>query len=97
MRFHEPINIRAENVVRIESHAATLGIRLRTEVFATRESWQAYAVNALQTVERLAGEARFVTQLYLWPVKSLGTESSVVRVVASHQWQSHQYRDWLQQ
>ena len=32
---------------------------MRTEVFATRESWQNYAVNALQIVERLAeGGAR---------------------------------------
>ncbi len=30
--FHEPINIRAENVARIEAQAELLGVRLRTEV-----------------------------------------------------------------
>src|SRR5438552_8247358 len=48
--FHEPINIRAENVARIETQAADMGVRLRTEVFATRESWQDYVVKALRTV-----------------------------------------------
>ena len=94
--FHEPINIRAENVARIERHAASLGIRLRTEVFSTRESWQDYAVTALQTVERLASEVGVGGQLHLWPDKSLGTESAIARVVASRQWPSNEYRDWLQ-
>jgi DNA repair photolyase len=50
--FHEPINIRAENVARIEAQAANMGVRLRTEVFATRESWQDYAVKALHIWKR---------------------------------------------
>src|SRR5947207_3253012 len=54
--FHEPINIRAENVARIEAQAADTGVRLQTEVFATRESWQNYAVKALRTVSELAEE-----------------------------------------
>jgi DNA repair photolyase len=95
--FHEPINIRAANVARIEAQAETLGIRLRTEVFANRESWQDYAISALQTVEWLAKEVGVADQLHLWPDKSLGTESSVARVVASRDGQSKQYRHWLQQ
>src|ERR1017187_7972189 len=35
--LHEPINIRAENVARIEAQAKSLRVRLKTEVFATRE------------------------------------------------------------
>ena len=54
--FHEPINIRAENVARIEAQAKSVGVQLRTEVFAARESWQDYAVNALRTVSELARE-----------------------------------------
>src|SRR2546425_5045878 len=54
--FHEPINIRAENVERIQTHADDLGVELKTDVFASRESWQDYAVNALRTVEHLADE-----------------------------------------
>lgn len=69
---HEPIRIRAENVGRIQSHAAELGVRLKTDVFETREQWQAYAVNALQTVERLADELGLADRLHLWPDKWLG-------------------------
>src|SRR5436309_1775386 len=54
--FHDPINIRAENVARIEAQAADMGVHLRTEVFATRQSWQDYAVKALHTVWELAKE-----------------------------------------
>ena len=70
--FHEPINIRAENVERIRSHADELGVKLKTDVFESRERWQDYAVNALQTVERLAGELGLAGQLHLWPDKCLG-------------------------
>lgn len=70
--FHEPINIRAENVERIRSHAGELGVKLKTGVFETREQWQDYAVNALETVERLADELHLAARLHLWPDKSLG-------------------------
>jgi DNA repair photolyase len=70
--FHEPINIRAENVERIQAHADELGQRLNTDVFQTREKWQNYAINALQTVERLVKELGLIDRLHLWPDKSLG-------------------------
>ena len=104
--FHEPINIRAENVARIEAQAQTLGLRLRTEVFATRESWQDYAVNALQTVERLAHEVGVANALHLWLDKSLGTESAVTRWLARRPFRTSHFgtrhsaldiRHWLQQ
>src|SRR5580658_5857478 len=38
--FHEPINIRAENVERIKAQADSLDINLNTDVFSTREQWQ---------------------------------------------------------
>ena len=78
--FQEPINIRAENVARIEAQAADMGVRLRTEVFATRESWQAYAINALHTVSELAKELGIDTHLHLWPDKSLGSQALVNRM-----------------
>ena len=52
--FHEPINIRAENVARIQRTADALRVSLNTAVFSAREEWQGYALNALRTVERLA-------------------------------------------
>jgi len=33
--FHEPINIRAENVARIQAHASSIGRDVNTAVFAT--------------------------------------------------------------
>ncbi len=88
--FHEPINIRAENVDRIQSHAAELGVQLKTDVFETREQWQDYAVNALQTVERLAKEIGVADQLHLWPDKSLGNLS-----VANRMPVPKNYMKWL--
>lgn len=73
--FHEPINIRAENVERISTQAKSLGIKPKTDVFATREFWQDYAVGTLQTVERLAKELNVAERLHLWPDKSLGAET----------------------
>jgi len=78
--FHEPINIRAENVARIQAQAADMGVRLRTEVFATRESWQAYAISALRTVAELARELRIDGRLHLWPDKSLGSQALADRM-----------------
>ncbi len=37
-----------------------------------KKCWQNYAVNALQTVEWLAGELGLAERLHLWPDKSLG-------------------------
>jgi DNA repair photolyase len=78
--FHEPINIRAENVARIQEQADETGVRLRTEVFATRESWQDYAVNSLHTVSEIARELGIDKHLHLWPDKSLGSQSLADRM-----------------
>jgi DNA repair photolyase len=78
--FHEPINIRAENVARIEAQAAVMGIRLRTDVFKTRESWQDYAIESLHTVSELAREFGVTRRLHLWPDKSLGSQALVDRM-----------------
>jgi DNA repair photolyase len=78
--FHEPINIRAENVARIEAQAADTGVHLRTDVFATRESWQNYAIDALHTVSELAAELGVEKHLHLWPDKSLGSQSLADRM-----------------
>jgi DNA repair photolyase len=85
--FHEPINIRAENVARIEAQAAEMGVQLRTDVFATRESWQDYAVGALHTVSELAKELGLKKHLHLWPDKSLGSQSLVERMEKPRKYQ----------
>jgi hypothetical protein len=57
-----------------------LDVPLRTEVFATRESWQAYAVKALHSVAELAKEFGIEKHLHLWPDKSLGSQSLANRM-----------------
>src|ERR1035441_7769627 len=63
--FHEPINVRAENVARIKAHAEALGIQLRTDVFATRQAWQDYAVASLRSVQSLAEALGMADRLHL--------------------------------
>jgi DNA repair photolyase len=78
--FHEPINIRAENVARIKAIAGSAGVKLRTGVFDTREAWQNYAIEALHTVHKLAKELGVARQLHLWPDRSLGSQSMASRM-----------------
>jgi DNA repair photolyase len=79
--FHEPINIRAENVARIERHAESMGVELAVRKhFATRETWQNYAVNALHTVSQLARKVGVEKHLHLWPDKSLGNQALAERM-----------------
>ena len=89
--FHEPINIRAENVARIASHAAVVGLPMRTDVFDSREAWQQYAIAALHSVYEIANEVGIASRLHLWPDKSLGTAAAVGRVKSPAR-----YRDRLQ-
>lgn len=85
--FHEPINIRADNVKRISAHARSLGVSLNTTVFATTASWQDYAVGALRAVEKLASEVGLGERLHLWPDQSLDTKACVQRMPQEHtQW-----------
>lgn len=90
--FHEPINIRAENVARIEVQGRASSLRLLTEVFATRESWQDYAVAAMRTVQSLARALGVADRLHLWPDKSLGSRSALQHVP-----DPAQFHAWLQQ
>jgi DNA repair photolyase len=89
--FHEPINIRAENIARIQSEANSHGLSLKTEVFATREAWQQYAIEALSIVHRLAKELGLADRIHLWPDKSLGSASVVNRMP-----RPHEYRERLE-
>jgi DNA repair photolyase len=92
--FHEPINIRAENIARIETQAEDLGIALRTEVFSTREAWQDYAVESLRLVRRIAKDLRVEDQLHLWPDKSLGSAALVSRMKKPAEYQQRLQHWW---
>src|SRR5207249_4516622 len=94
--FHEPINVRAENVARMQAEAARVGLSLRTDVFATRESWQDYAVESLRTVERIAGELGIGERLHLWPDKSLGSRNAVPQIARRRGEDPTSFLFWLQ-
>lgn len=64
--YHEPINTRADNVRRMEARASELGVALNTGVYETTETWVAYQLQALRTVEGLAGEMGLEPKLKLW-------------------------------
>jgi DNA repair photolyase len=91
--FHEPINIRAENVERIAAQARELGISLRTEVFQNRETWKDYALESLVTVQRVAKEVGLEKRLHLWPDKNLGSDWVVNSLEEKRR---EKYRAWLQ-
>jgi hypothetical protein len=74
--FHEPVNIRAQNVARIEAHAQALGVRLNTQVFASPAAWRRYAIESLLTVQSLARKLGLADRLHSWPDKSLGTATA---------------------
>ncbi|MGH7984427.1 MAG: radical SAM protein [Candidatus Udaeobacter sp.] len=88
--FHEPINIRAENVARIKAHADEIGTALRTDVFETKESWERYALDALKTMHRVAAELGLKKKLHLWPDRSLGTPTVIRRMP-----KRDEYARWL--
>ncbi|MBV8276735.1 MAG: hypothetical protein JO170_15955 [Verrucomicrobia bacterium] len=76
--FHEPINLRADNAVRIAQAASSVGIPMRTQVFHTREAWRAYALEALQSVWSISRELRIRERVHLWPEKTLGAKQVVL-------------------
>jgi DNA repair photolyase len=92
--FAEPVNIRAENVNRIKEHAIKMGVRLQTEVFDTRESWQNYAIKALETVFKVANELSIEKHLHLWPDKTLGSRSVVERMANPTAYLTQLHQRW---
>lgn len=78
--FHEPINIRAENVKRIEKHAKEAGETMKTEVFASKESWRRYALGQLILVQKLAEELGLQERLHLWPDPDLKSEAGFLEL-----------------
>ena len=75
--FHEPINLRADNALKIAEIAQRSGMKMRSEVFENRDAWRSYAISSLETVWRIAKEMRLEKKLHLWPDKSLGSSASL--------------------
>jgi DNA repair photolyase len=77
--FAEPINIRAENVARIATHADRLGLKMRVEVFESRRSWEDYAIGQLRLIEDVSGALGLSDRLHLWPDHTLGSRHTSER------------------
>ncbi len=73
--YHEPINVRADNIERIARHAEAEGKVLNTSVFDTTDASRAYAMDALRMVQRLAQEFGLEGKLHLWPDAGLESEN----------------------
>ena len=89
--FHEPINVRAENVARIAKHAAELNMqaRMKPAVFDNPTAWRRYAIDQLMTVQRIAAELGMEGQLHLWPDKSLKSKGPFMEARALLRTQSN--------
>jgi DNA repair photolyase len=92
--YHEPINVRAENVSRIAAQAVRLGVELNTGVFNSTEAWQDYARKSLSDVETLAKDLGLYDVLHLWPDKSLGSRSALSRVKNPEQFEKWLHWQW---
>jgi DNA repair photolyase len=91
--FHEPINIRAENVARIETHANELGFTLsRKAVFDSPTTWRRYALHQLMTAEELGAFYRL--PIHLWPDSSLGSKVAIAEAEDGGHRTNH--RAWLE-
>ncbi len=74
--FMEPINIRAENIARIETHAKELGETMQTGVFKTPTAWRYYAMHQMHAFENKASFLGLTDRLHLWPDQSLGSKDA---------------------
>ncbi|MEQ2005828.1 MAG: radical SAM protein, partial [Limisphaerales bacterium] len=73
--YHEPINVRADNIERIARHAEAEGKVLNTAVFDTPSDSRAYATDALRLVQSMAQELGLENKLHLWPDAGLKSEN----------------------
>lgn len=79
--FHEPINLRADNALRIAVQAKKVGLKIRSDVFQNTLTWREYAFERLALVERLAEELKLPDGvLHSWPDPDLGTESGFMKM-----------------
>lgn len=91
--FMEPINIRAENIKRIAEHAKHMGVWLRTEVFASSESWRSHAYCQLRLFEDICRSLDFDDRvIHLWPDASLASRAALDQFAMSKK----HYTKWLE-
>ena len=72
--FHEPIQIRAENVGRMKREAEALGFEFMDHVFTTKEEWEGYAITQLLTAQTVAKKLGLGPVFHPWPDTTLGSK-----------------------
>jgi DNA repair photolyase len=72
--FHEPIQIRAENVGRMKREAEALGFEFMDHVFTTKEEWEGYAITQLLTAQTVANKLGLGPVFHPWPDSTLGSK-----------------------
>ena len=70
--FHEAINLRAENVSRIEKQAESMNTTVESSVFQTDERWREYAFGRYALIDKIAKDLKIPEGvLHQWPDKDL--------------------------
>ena len=79
--FHEPINLRAENLSRIETQAKSLARMIRGDVFKSHARWREYAFHQCALVDKIAQDLEIPDGvLHQWPDKALGSKSGFLEM-----------------
>jgi DNA repair photolyase len=79
--FHEPINLRAENLSRIETQAKSLGRTIRGDVFKSHARWREYAFHQCALVDKIALDLKIPDGvLHQWPDKALSSKSGFMEM-----------------
>jgi len=91
--YHEPINLRADNLARIEAKARELGREINTGVFLTQERWREYAFGQLSLVEKICDDLQVPEGvLHLWPDKDLDNDEGFIRMKKMQAFRDHGVR-----
>jgi DNA repair photolyase len=93
--FHEPINIRAENVARIEKNAEKEGVKLFSWVFTNSETWRNYSFVQLRQVEGLANALGIQHKLHLWPDPGMMTQDAIKQFSSPSEPTAENYQKWI--
>ncbi len=72
--FHEPIQVRAGNVARMNREAKALGFEFKSRVFEVDGEWERYAINQLRTAQRVANKLGLGPVFHPWPDDKLGSK-----------------------
>lgn len=88
--FHEPINMRARNIDRIEAEAERQSMTTTAGIIRSKETRTQYAINQLRSVEKIGEDLGISDILHLWPDPELDGET-----VVDAQPDPAEFRKWI--